>query len=282
MGRLSVPRLGGIRVAVLALLLSACASVPTPDARRQQALSLAEAQGWQALEIDTEPFRLQALASPDIAPAAELTVYLEGDGFAWLNAHQPSGDPTPLNPLALKLALAQPQGRAVYLARPCQYLAAQPACVQRYWTDARFAEDVVASLGQALDQLKARNDARRLTLIGYSGGAALALLLAARRDDVEQVITVAGNLDPESWTRYHRVQPLRASLNPADARQRLAQVRQLHLSGSDDKVVPPELAKVFVAAYPPGAPVRLEVLPGFDHQCCWEEHWPALWQRSRQ
>lgn len=260
-----------------ACLMSACATVPTPEARRQQVLALGSARGWQAFEIDTSPFRLLAMAPSDRTPAAELTVYLEGDGFAWVSGSQPSSDPTPLNPMALRLALAQPQGRAAYLARPCQYLAAQPGCAQRYWTDARFAKEVVGSLGQALDELKARNGSQRLNLVGYSGGAALALLLAARRSDVREVITVSGNLDHARWTRYHRVSPLQNSLNPADDRAALARVHQLHLVGSEDRIVPPELVQAFVASLAPGTPVGMQVIEGYDHVCCWAEHWAQIW-----
>ncbi|MGZ7459548.1 alpha/beta hydrolase [Pseudomonas sp. Ma2-10] len=262
---------------LVAYLVSACTTVPKPEARRQQAMALGKERGWQVMEIDTVPFRLLAIASPDITPAAELTVYLEGDGFAWMSGSQPSSDPTPLNPLALRLALAQPQGRAAYLARPCQYLAAQPACAQRYWTDARFAKEVIASLGQALDELKARSGAQRLNLVGYSGGATLALLLAARRNDLREVITVAGNLDHALWTRYHRVRPLQNSLNPADELAALTRVHQLHLVGSEDRIVPPELVQAFVATLAPGTPVGLQVIEGYDHVCCWAEHWTKIW-----
>jgi len=39
---------------------------------------------------------------------------------AWLAVPRPSQDPTPVDPLALRLALVQPTGNAAYLARPCQ------------------------------------------------------------------------------------------------------------------------------------------------------------------
>lgn len=261
-----------------AALLAACASFPSPDERRQQAAALAQQQHWQSLELQAGLFRLQAYV-PEATSANEvLTLYLEGDGFAWLNAHQPSPDPTPLDPLALRLALAQPQGNAAYLGRPCQYLDAQlPPCQQRYWTDARFAEEVVHSLNQAADQLKARAGAQHLVLVGYSGGGALALLLAARREDVTRVITIAGNLDHAAWTRYHRVTPLQGSLNPATLRPRLAGVEQIHLLGEQDRVVPPPLVEAFVAGYPPGHRAEIKVLPGYDHHCCWAQDWARLW-----
>lgn len=265
-----------------AVLISACTNLPAPDERRQQAAALAHEQGWQGLELETAVFRLQAYAPGNMHMSDELTLYFEGDGLAWINAHRPSTDPTPVNPLALRLALEQPQGNAVYLGRPCQYLdASQAPCQRRYWTEARYAEEVVHSLDQAADQLKARAGARRLILVGYSGGGTLAMLVAARRSDVVRVITIAGNLDHTAWTHHHRVTPLRDSLNPAWLRPQLADLEQLHLAGERDRVVPPRLAEDFIAGYPPGHQARVMVLPGYDHSCCWAEHWKTLWQLVR-
>ena len=262
------------------LLLTACTSVPSPEARRQQAAALAHEHHWQALQLQAGIFQLQAYAAQ--RKSEELTLYLEGDGLAWLNSQQPSFDPTPLDPLALRLALAQPNGNAAYLGRPCQYLGTnEQPCQQRYWTGARFAEEVVHSLDQAADQLKARAGAQRLVLVGYSGGGALALLLAARREDVVRVVTVAGNLDHAAWTDHHRLTPLRGSLNPAQMRTRLAGVEQIHLLGEQDRVIPLELGEAFVAAYPPAHRAQVRVLPGYDHRCCWVADWPRLWQQLR-
>ncbi|QKE63680.1 dienelactone hydrolase family protein [Aquipseudomonas campi] len=264
-------------------LLAACASFPSPDERRQQAAALAQGQHWQSLELQAGAFRLQAYVPRAASASEELTIYLEGDGFAWLNARQPSPDPTPLDPLALRLALAQPDGHAAYLGRPCQYLDGErPPCQKRYWTQARFAEEVVHSLDQAADQLKVRAGAQRLVLVGYSGGGALALLLAARREDVARVVTVAGNLDHLAWTRHHRVTPLQDSLNPATLRPHLAGVEQIHLLGEQDRVIPPRLVEAFVAGYPPGHRAQVRMLAGYDHRCCWAENWAQLWRQNAQ
>ena len=267
-----------LAIALCLMLLPACSSVPTPALRSQQALQLAQQAHWQPLVLDTSPFRLQAFRPAQWQAHDVLTVYIEGDGLAWLTSSQPSADPTPVTPLALRLALAQPEGNAAYLARPCQFLADQPTCQRRYWTDARFAEEVVGAMDQAVEQLKEQARARELVLVGYSGGAAVALLLAARRDDVRQVVTVAGNLDHAAWTAHHRVSPLQRSLNPADQRQALIGLEQVHLVGELDRITPPELARQYIAAYPSTAPQRLQVMPGFDHACCWAQGWPGVWR----
>jgi len=115
-----------------------------------------------------------------------------------------------------------------------------------------------------------------LRLVGYSGGAAVAALVAAKREDVVQLVTVAGNLDHRAWTTWHQVSDLSQSLNPADARRELSAIPQYHLIGEKDKVVPPALIDEFVAGFSSSEKIMVREIPDFDHQCCWVQRWSSL------
>lgn len=249
---------------------------PSPAERQAVANTLAEQRGWTAIRLATDRFDLVAYLPAYPIAADILTIYIEGDGLAWVTGSQPSADPTPRDPLALKLALAQPDGIAAYLARPCQYVDMETThCASRYWTEQRFAPEVIAATNQAIDQLKQKLSARRINLVGYSGGGAVAALVAARRTDVDRLVTVAGNLDHRAWTALHRVAPLSGSLNPMDERKALAHLSQWHFVGGQDKVIPSALAQAFAAGMPRARVVKIDP---FDHQCCWVENWRRLWQ----
>lgn len=211
--------------------------------------------------------------------AAPLHVYIEGDGHAWRTRYRPARDPTPRDPLALRLAMADPAPAVAYVARPCQYLdaAARATCPPRYWTSHRYAPEVVAALAEVLRDLVRRHGATaKPVVIGYSGGGAIALLLAARGAPASAVVTVAANLDLGAWTGLHGVSPLTGSLDPAREPAASA-VLQLHLVGERDRIVPPAIARSFAAASGlPAAAVR--VVPGFDHHCCWARAWRRLWR----
>jgi pimeloyl-ACP methyl ester carboxylesterase len=235
---------------------------------------------WQAGWVDVGAIRLST-AAPRAPPVGDvLTVYIEGDGYAWRSPSTPSDDPTPIDPVALGLALAQPGGRAAWIARPCQYAnAAATGCDPALWTDGRFSAPAVDAVTHAVDVVKQAADARRVVLVGYSGGAAIAALVAARRDDVVALVTVAGNLDHRAWTAHHRVRPLRTSLDPLDALPALAAIRQWHFVGGRDRVVPPMLVESFAARLRGSARPVVIVEPDFDHRCCWVRDWPQLWAR---
>lgn len=261
----------------IALFTAACATAPGSQERRRSADTLVAAHEWDATTISAGIFSLAAWVPHRIAPASGLTIYIEGDGLAWLSSDTPSDDPTPVTPVALQLALAQPDGNAAYLARPCQYVSSAN-CEQRYWTSGRFTPEVVAAEDQAVERLKARFGAQQLTLVGYSGGGAIAALLAERRRDVVRLITVAGNLDHRAWSDYHHVTPLSGSMNPADNKMALANIRQWHFVGERDKIVPPFLVESFAAGMPTA---RVLVMNGYDHKCCWAENWQEIWKSIR-
>ncbi len=203
-----------------------------------------------------------------------LHVYIEGDGLPWRRRHQVSADPTPRRPLALAL-MARDPAEVLYLGRPCYFNDfADDRCEPGMWTHSRYSGEIVASMAAALE--RALGERRpRLVLIGYSGGAALALLLAQKLENVAAVVTVAGNLDVGAWTEYHRYSALSGSLDPvtlADLASVLEHIPQRHFAGSDDVQVPPALTAAAAAEW--GYP--LIVIEGFDHRCCWVDVWPDL------
>jgi pimeloyl-ACP methyl ester carboxylesterase len=120
----------------------------------------------------------------------------------------------------------------------------------------------------------AETAASRTVLVGWSGGGALAVLVAARRTDVTAVLTLAAPLDLAAWTTFHRATPLRTSIDPASLLRSIASIPQIHAAAADDRTVPPGI----VAATAARAGVPSLVVPG-DHTCCWARVLPELVRR---
>lgn len=264
-----------------ALSLMSCA-LPGPQERGMRIEAWAKTFGWNPALLKGRDFDLQAFAPVRMTTARRLHVYIEGDGLAWLDRHTPSFAPTPQDPSALRLAMADASATAIYLARPCQYVQGQAFrhCDPRYWTGHRFAVELVDAMDEALDQLVSAFGTSELMLIGYSGGGAMATLLAARRSDVVGLVTVSGVLDTRTWTRDARTHDLSGSLNPAAFAARLRDVPQWHFVGERDTVVPPTVLDAFLSAQGTtqhqSHRITRRELPGFDHVCCWVQAWPEL------
>ena len=202
-------------------------------------------------------------------PGEELHVYIEGDGMAYRTRYLPSSDPTPATPMALELMLKDP-APVLYLGRPCYFgLAQDAACNVAYWTVRRFSPEVVASMTRVLRAHIAETGAKRVTLIGYSGGAALALLIADDVPEADCIVTVAGNLDIAGWVHLHRYSPLAGSLDPLTVERRRTNIMQLHYAGAHDENTPP--AMIAAAAARLGG--RVLIIKDFTHDCCWVSIW---------
>lgn len=257
-----------VLLAGMTLLLAACAS---PAARFDEE---AAARGFLRQVVRGTEFAHVVYYKPGRAAArGPLHVYLGGDGSPWIEGRWIAADPTPRNPLTLRLMALDP-APSVYLGRPCyQGLAQTPPCTSEEWTVGRYSSRVVASMLRALRAVMAARGFDGVVLIGYSGGGTLAMLLAARLADVRAVLTVAANLDPEAWAAYHGYAPLSESLNPAQAPPLPSGIVQMHLVGGRDQNVPAALLRSALARQPHA---RLLRFPGFDHVCCWEREWPSI------
>ena len=264
------------------VLLAGCTAYTSPELRRAHSQHIAAQHHWEEQVIEGPFFDLVAFTPQHTEPQSQLVVYLEGDGLAWRDKYHVSSDPTPIRPIGLELALQHPNNNAVYIARPCQYVSGQHRqhCDASAWTSARFSQNVITATHDAIDQLKHRYQANSITLIGYSGGATVALLVAAQRDDVQKIITVAGNLDHQQWAEFHHISPLTDSLNPLTSQKQLQKIAQVHWVGGQDNIVPAQLTQAFIQHFPADAPIKMFNLPTYDHQCCWAKHWPTLFKLS--
>lgn len=260
---------------LLLLLLTGCQSVPGVAERVAAARELARVAGMTPITTGSA-IPLQGFARLG-TPGAPLSIYIEGDGNAWLNRRTPSPDPTPANPVALQLAVTDPAENVVYLARPGQYRV--DGIDQRYWLSARFSAEVVDSYLQAIHALVAEASAPAVHLSGFSGGGAIAALAAAQlhAEDSARVVTlrtVGGNLDVAAWAKLRRLTPLAGSLNPADAAAQLVAVPQRHFSGRLDQQVPRAVLDSFLARMPDRRCVQvIEVDAG--HAGPWRDAWLA-------
>jgi predicted esterase len=264
---------------IILVLLTACA-----PQRRQMSMTdvdtLSQEYGYSHRVMDGGKFSLLTV-SADVTPEQHgpmLRVYIEGDGLAWRTRRHLSSHPTPVNPVSLRLMLADPSPDKLYIARPCQFIQTD-FCQSRFWSTDRYHEDVVAAVSAVISNFKQARGYTQVELVGYSGGATVALLFAARRDDVLSVRTVSGNLDPAEFCRLHHVTPLSGSLNPIDFTASLQSIPQLHFVGEQDSVVPIEIFTSYRGYFDDPQLVKSKVVSGMGHREGWVKIWDKLLQQ---
>lgn len=251
--------------------LSSCVkNIPTPQERVSNTLSLVNGTNFSKVDIKTEKFTLFSLQNKNQnCVKKDLKIYIEGDGLSWISRTVISKDPTPTNPIALKLMNEEINQCKVYLARPCQFVNST-ICEEKYWTSHRFSKEVINSFDEVLNILKKEYKNSTFTLVGYSGGGAVASLVASKRDDINMLVTVAGNLDIEKWTSMYNLSPLDGSLNPADFSQKLQNINQYHLIGKEDKVIPKDIFLSYYSKFEKKDKIKYGYFEA-NHECCWEE-----------
>lgn len=230
-------------------------------------------------DIPAQPFLLTAYERVH-ENGGTANIYIEGDGLAWVSKSRISLDPTPKNPVSLHLASRDKAENVIYLARPCQYSklldAPETPCNSAYWTNKRFAPEVLSAYDAALDNIKARYGISGFNLVGFSGGGAVAAILAGQRNDVLSLRTVAGNLDHRAHSAYHHVTYLDDSLNPPEYAAKLRTVPQYHFLGGRDAIVPPAVLHSYLQALGPSRCVQYELIQDAGHDEGWVNKWPEL------
>lgn len=263
----------------IACFLSSCSTFsPPPLCDVKNSNGDCKVNGMTYQEIRGGKF-LIATYQKITSPKEPYVFYIEGDGAAFFGRGRISSNPTPRTRMMLNLASIDTRPNVVYIARPCQYVPMDknPECNNEYWTDKRMSEEVISSINEVIINL---NNNQKFSLVGYSGGGAVAVLISARNDMVKDVLTIAGNLDHREFTESHKALPMKGSLNPIDYSKEVANIPQLHLSGEKDNIVKPFIAEKYVKRvnnHQTGQYcAKHKVFESVTHAKGWEKIWSQL------
>ncbi|MDR2901908.1 MAG: hypothetical protein LBU87_02210 [Lactobacillales bacterium] len=228
------------------LFVSAC--IHTPPAP----------EGFEEKTVETEHFSIKIWEKEGIEPKKMLRVYIAGDG-----------NPTPKNPVGLALAEKDTYQNVIYISRPCQYESDNDLCKKQniYGAD-RYHREIIKEMQELVVYLIRKHKSTSLELVGYDGGAPIALLLATRIP-AQRVITVAGILDTQNYNKQHNL-PQGDGLNPADEKNLLRVVPQIHYVGEDDTLTTKRMAERFVARLQNPKSAVVKIVPDTAHTD-WEE-----------
>ena len=260
-----------IRISAFLVIAAACLVEMSSCVLRPAWQKLAIEGNLESRWLDAGRFRHFVLWN-DVA-GNHLRIYVEGDGRPWIRETRVSVDPTPSNPVLLRL-MHNATHPAVYLGRPCYFgSATDKGCDKRWWTFDRISQVVIDSMCAAANQVSRQIGAESVQLIGYSGGGAIVVRMNECTDRLVSISTIAGNLDPEAWAEHHGYSPLTnlASLGPAAFRH--IDVTESHWQCRDDHIVPPAVTDNYFAAR--ASAIRY-VVDSCSHSMGWQQYWSRI------
>ena len=212
-------------------------------------------------------FTLQKIANHN----DPIRIYVEGDGFAYINEDQPSSNPTPRSYFLMHLIAQDNSSNIVYIARPCQYLWSEK-CSEKYWTSARFSPEVIDSIDEVIKNFSEY----KLELVAYSGGAEIVNQIALRSKNISSIRTISGNLDHRKFCEIHEVPYLAESISQIDDYSFIEKIPQIHFVGAKDKIVLPIIAKEFVEKFSNKNCAQIFQLENASHYDGWSDEWNNL------
>ena len=260
-----------------AVMLTAC--IPYSQKSR---LNTAQRISGEALliRVDMHTPSFPATLFEDIKSKGDTaTLYIGGKPLSHTPVKGAVYNPTPRDPVGLRLAAADKTGGNIaYIAPPCTYLTleAMDKCDKTIFADHRYSEKVLQGYDHILARYRNRYDISGFHLVGYSGGATTAALLADRHPDVVSLRTVAGELDLDIVAENLGLDPLYASRNPAEASLALGGLPQHHFLGDEDTIVTADVLSSYVQSIGPSPCVRTTMVNNATHHKGWVSKWPSL------
>lgn len=200
----------------------------------------------------------------------KLIIYIEGDGMSWIDRFTISSNPTPLNPIAFKLALIDESDNIVYLARPCQFEWSNN-CNKDTWTRSQYSLDVLNSYKTIIDELSIKY--KEIHLVGYSGGAGIGMYLGSLDNkSIKSIRTIAGNINHNVLTELLNISNLNKSINFYPVVKKTKEIPQTHYYGLKDNVVPNQMQILYKNQNADNNCIKIKSVKA-THNKGWIEFW---------
>ena len=209
---------------------------------------------FTAKEIETSHFSIAVWEKNSIQPGKTLRIYFEGDG-----------DPNPYAQVAREYAEFDKTSNVIYVARPCQWVH-NKICEKKpeIYGNQRFNPEIMKEMVELTEYLMMKYNAPEVELIGYDGGAVVALNVATKVP-TKRVITIAGITDIAMYLDYNDLPSMEEMDNPAEELLILSQIPQIHYVGGQDNVTPKRLAERFVGRMVDPKSAVVKFVPSATH-----------------
>jgi hypothetical protein len=259
---------------LLTLFLTSCSlpgnlfSLPSND-QRLETLNILNKNSFKEEILETPYFEIYSLNK--IKNSEKVIIYIEGDGVSWIDRSTISSNPTPTDPLAFRLAKIDNNDNIIYLARPCQYIEGSNCNNNEIWTISQYSDAVLSSYKGIID--KYATQFNEIHLVGYSGGAGIAMYLGSTNSEkIKSIRTIAGNINHNRLSQLIKISPLSKSISFYEIEDMTIGVPQVHYIGNADKVIPKELSLSFKNSNKTNKCIKIQ-----DVDATHNKRWDIFW-----
>ena len=261
------------KIIIIFLLICSCSTLDSDVEQRQK--NFIDLNKGQFQENVYKINNFDVFSAKKIKDNEKLTVYIEGDGLAWLDRFTPSSDPTPVNPVAFSLALKDKNDNVIYVSRPCQYLTSVH-CKKKIWTSSQYSNKVLKIYEDILKKLF--KEYEEIHLVGYSGGAAIVIYLASLEElNIKSIRTIAGNINPDEISSILKLSGYNKTVNFFSLEDKIRNISQTHYYGTKDKVIPKELHDNYLLRNTDNKCVKIQSVNA-THNSGWDKFWDQNYQ----
>ncbi len=231
-----------IATLLMVFILAGCSGIPrTPD-------------GFQARDVQTEHFSILTWESNELKTGKTIRFYIEGNG-----------NPTPNEPMALKLAVKDPYINVIALSRPCQYSQNSLCKNEDIWSRQQYNPEVMRELEEVVVYYIQKYKAPDVEFVAYDGGAPVAFHLAQQLGRVNKIVTIAGILDTTAYANQNNLPPFVNARNPIDSAKKISQIPQIHFVGGKDRQTTHAMAERFVSKLQNPKLALVKIAPDMGH-----------------
>ena len=258
-----------IRFLLLLFLFLASCSIPSENKRFE---IIKEHNSDQFIEKIYKTAYFEIYSLNKISNSKKLIIYIEGDGLSWIDNYTISSNPTPIDPLAFRLAKIDQNENIIYLARPCQYIQTDICKNNKIWTVSQYSEPVLSSYKAIIDSL---SQFEEIHIVGYSGGAGVAMYLGSSNDNIKSIRTIAGNINHDEFVQLRNFTSPKNSVDFFSIEKKIKNISQIHYFGKNDKVIPRDLHLNFFKRNEGDNCVKIK-----EVQATHNEGWSNFWQMN--
>ena len=138
----------------------------------------------------------------------------------------------------------------------------------------RYSIANINRIAEVIQNLKNYYNSEKVILVGYSGGAGIAMYLGSiDNKSIKSIRTIAGNINHNELSKILKISRLKKSINFYSIEKKINTIPQVHYYGLKDKIVPNELQTSYKIRNSNNKCIKIKPVNKATHNEGWVDFW---------